>query len=301
MKNKTYSTNKSLARCGIVMVIPSMLTILVFTILPIVQSFYISFFDWNILKNIKNFIGLNNYIKMFTDDRFYNALKNTFVYTTCYLPILVIISIAIAALLSKTFLFKKFFKTIIFMPSLISLAIIGIIFRFLFDGNVGFFSLFMQKFGFVTQDLLRSTSTALATVIFVSAWKWIGFNVIIFLAGMTTIPESMYEAARIDGANEFKQFFKITLPLLLPTIAFVVVTNLISSLQVFDQIYVMTKGGPMFSTEVLVYYIYYLGFTVFSMGYASSIAFFLFLIVFIITVIQLRIFCTGEENTGAWK
>lgn len=301
MRNKTYSTNKSLAICGIVMVIPSMLIILVFTILPIVQSFYLSFFDWNILKNIKNFIGLNNYIKMFTDDRFYNALKNTFIYTACYLPILVIISIAIAALLSKTFLFKKFFKTIIFIPSLISLAIIGIIFRFLFDGNVGFFSLFMQKFGFVTQDLLRSTSTALATVVFVSAWKWIGFNVIIFLAGMTTIPESMYEAARIDGANEFKQFFKITLPLLLPTIAFVVVTNLISSLQVFDQIYVMTKGGPMFSTEVLVYYIYYLGFTVFSMGYASSMAFFLFLIVFIITVIQLRIFYKSEEKTGAWK
>lgn len=137
-------------------------------------------------------------------------------------------------------------------------------------------------------------------VVFVGVWRWLGFNMVIILAGLNAIPESLYEAAEIDGAGKIRQFFSITLPLLAPTMSFTIITNLISSFQVFDQVYVMTKGGPMFSTEVLVYYIYYRGFNVFEMGYSSAMAFILFCIILAITMFQLKSF-KGSETNGDYQ
>ena len=136
----------------------------------------------------------------------------------------------------------------------------------------------------------------MGAVIFTSLWRWTGFNMVIILAGINAIPESLYEASAIDGAGNVKQFFSVTLPLIAPSVSFVLITNIISSFQVFDQVYVMTKGGPMFRTEVLVYYIYYQGFTVYNMGYASAMAFFLFLIVLFFTVFHLKGFSRAESN-----
>ena len=278
------------------MAAPSMIIITVFIIIPIIYSLYMSFHDWNIMYNIKDFIGFDNYKEVFQDERFFNALKNTLIYTVSYVPILVILSLALAAFINEKFIASGFYKTVLFIPAITSMAIIAIIFRFLLDGDIGYVSLALRKLGFSVPDFLRDPETAMWSVVLTSVWRWVGFYMVIFLSGFNSIPDSLYEAAEIDGAGKLRQFFSISLPLLMPTISFTLITNLINSFQVFDPVYVMTKGGPMFSTEVLVYYVYYMGFNVFDMGYASSMAFILFLIILVFTLIQLKGFMKSDSE-----
>ena len=278
------------------MAAPSMTIITVFIIIPIIYSLYMSLHDWNIMYNIKDFIGFDNYKEVFQDERFFNALKNTLIYTVSYVPILVILSLALAAFINEKFIASGFYKTVLFIPAITSMAIIAIIFRFLLDGDIGYVSLALRKLGISVPDFLRDPETAMWSVVLTSVWRWVGFYMVIFLSGFNSIPDSLYEAAEIDGAGKLRQFFSISLPLLMPTISFTLITNLINSFQVFDPVYVMTKGGPMFSTEVLVYYVYYMGFNVFDMGYASSMAFILFLIILVFTLIQLKGFMKSDSE-----
>ena len=273
-----------------------MIIITVFIIIPIIYSLYMSLHDWNIMYNIKDFIGFGNYKEVFQDERFFNALKNTLIYTVSYVPILVILSLALAAFINEKFIASGFYKTVLFIPAITSMAIIAIIFRFLLDGDIGYVSLALRKLGFSVPDFLRDPETAMWSVVLTSVWRWVGFYMVIFLSGFNSIPDSLYEAAEIDGAGKLRQFFSISLPLLMPTISFTLITNLINSFQVFDPVYVMTKGGPMFSTEVLVYYVYYMGFNVFDMGYASSMAFILFIIILVFTLIQLKVFMKSDSE-----
>ena len=273
-----------------------MIIIPVFIIIPIIYSLYMILHDWNIMYNIKDFIGFGNYKEVFQDERFFNALKNTLIYTVSYVPILVILSLALAAFINEKFIASGFYKTVLFIPAITSMAIIAIIFRFLLDGEIGYVSLALRKLGFSVPDFLRDPETAMWSVVLTSVWRWVGFYMVIFLSGFNSIPDSLYEAAEIDGAGKLRQFFSISLPLLMPTISFTLITNLINSFQVFDPVYVMTKGGPMFSTEVLVYYVYYMGFNVFDMGYASSMAFILFLIILVFTLIQLKGFMKSDSE-----
>lgn len=278
------------------MAAPSMIIITVFIIIPIIYSLYMSLHDWNIMYNIKDFIGFDNYKEVFQDERFFNALKNTLIYTVSYVPILVILSLALAAFINEKFIASGFYKTVLFIPAITSMAIIAIIFRFLLDGDIGYVSLALRKLGISVPDFLRDPETAMWSVVLTSVWRWVGFYMVIFLSGFNSIPDSLYEAAEIDGAGKLRQFLSISLPLLMPTISFTLITNLINSFQVFDPVYVMTKGGPMFSTEVLVYYVYYMGFNVFDMGYASSMAFILFLIILVFTLIQLKGFMKSDSE-----
>lgn len=294
MKKKSLSNRYR--RAGAIMAAPSMIIITVFIIIPIIYSLYMSFHDWNIMYNIKDFIGFDNYKEVFQDERFFNALKNTLIYTVSYVPILVILSLALAAFINEKFIASGFYKTVLFIPAITSMAIIAIIFRFLLDGDIGYVSLALRKLGFSVPDFLRDPETAMWSVVLTSVWRWVGFYMVIFLSGFNSIPDSLYEAAEIDGAGKLRQFFSISLPLLMPTISFTLITNLINSFQVFDPVYVMTKGGPMFSTEVLVYYVYYMGFNVFDMGYASSMAFILFLIILVFTLIQLKGFMKSDSE-----
>ena len=278
------------------MAAPSMTIITVFIIIPIIYSLYMSLHDWNIMYNIKDFSGFDNSKEVFQDERFFNALKNTLIYTVSYVPILVILSLALAAFINEKFIASGFYKTVLFIPAITSMAIIAIIFRFLLDGDIGYVSLALRKLGFSVPDFLRDPETAMWSVVLTSVWRWVGFYMVIFLSGFNSIPDSLYEAAEIDGAGKLRQFFSISLPLLMPTISFTLITNLINSFQVFDPVYVMTKGGPMFSTEVLVYYVYYMGFNVFDMGYASSMAFILVLIILVFTLIQLKGFMKSDSE-----
>lgn len=297
MKNRTLSSRYK--RAGALMTLPSMAVISLFIIIPIIYSLYMSLHDWNIMYNIKDFIGFDNYKEVFSDDRFWNALKNTVIYTVAYVPILVIASLLLAAFINEKFIGSGFFKSLFFIPAITSMAIIAIIFRFLLDGDIGYVSIMLRRMGFNVPDFLRDPSTAMGAVVLTSAWRWIGFYMVIFLSGFNSIPDSLYEAAEIDGAGKLRQFFSISIPLLMPTISFALITNLINSFQVFDPVYVMTKGGPMFSTEVLVYYVYYMGFNVFDMGYASSMAFILFVIILLFTLLQLKGF-TKSETEGEY-
>ncbi len=294
MKKKSLSSRYR--RAGAIMAAPSMIVITVFIIIPIIYSLYMSLHDWNIMYNIKDFIGFDNYKEVFQDERFFNALKNTLIYTVSYVPILVILSLALAAFINEKFIASGFYKTVLFIPAITSMAIIAIIFRFLLDGDIGYVSLALRKLGISVPDFLRDPETAMWSVVLTSVWRWVGFYMVIFLSGFNSIPDSLYEAAEIDGAGKLRQFFSISLPLLMPTISFTLITNLINSFQVFDPVYVMTKGGPMFSTEVLVYYVYYMGFNVFDMGYASSMAFILFLIILVFTLIQLKGFMKSDSE-----
>jgi multiple sugar transport system permease protein len=293
---KRYRLAQQTAMAGIKMVLPAMVVLGVFVFYPIFQSLWMSLHNWNILKNLQVFLGGENYLKALGDERFLGALKNTVIYTVCYVPILLVSSLITAVFLNYKFSFSPFFKSLLFIPAITSMAIVAMIFRFLLDGDIGLLSIWLKSLGIPVRDPLRTPETAMASVIFAGIWRWLGFNMVIFLAGLNAISESLYEAAEIDGAGKFRQFTAISLPLLLPTMSFVLITNLISSFQVFDQIYVMTKGGPMFSTEVLVYYIYYRGFQVFDMGYASSLAFLLFCIILVITLFNLKSFGKSEQN-----
>lgn len=299
MKASKSGLDRKIANAGVRMVLPSMIIIAVFTIYPIIQSLVMSFTDWNILKNTKSFVGLTNYLRAFGDERFLNALKNTVEYTAVYVPLLMLISLFFAAVISLKFKGAGFFKSLLFIPAVTSMAIIAIIFRYILDGDIGLVSLWLRKIGISVPDFLRDESTAMGAVIFTSLWRWIGFNMMILLAGMNAIPDSLYEAAEMDGAGKARQFFSVTLPLIMPSISFTLITNIISSFQVYDQVYVMTKGGPMFRTEVLVYYIYYQGFTVYDMGYASAIAFLLFCMILLFTLFQLKSFRNAESNLEA--
>ena len=271
MKNRTLSSRYK--RAGALMALPSMAVISLFIIIPIIYSLYMSLHDWNIMYNIKDFIGFDNYKEVFSDE--------------------------LAAFINEKFIGSGFFKSLFFIPAITSMAIIAIIFRFLLDGDIGYVSIMLRRMGFNVPDFLRDPSTAMGAVVLTSAWRWIGFYMVIFLSGFNSIPDSLYEAAEIDGAGKLRQFFSISIPLLMPTISFALITNLINSFQVFDPVYVMTKGGPMFSTEVLVYYVYYMGFNVFDMGYASSMAFILFVIILLFTLLQLKGF-TKSETEGEY-
>lgn len=280
------------------MVLPSMVVLAVFVLFPIVQSLYLSLFHWDLLSNHRSFAGFSNYLTAMHDPRFWNALWRTFYYTLLYVPGLLVVSMVLALGLDRQFSGNRVLRTVFFLPSITSMAIIALVWRFLIDPDLGLISAWMQVLGLRPIDFLRNPQWALPTVAGVSVWRWAGFNMVILLAGLNTIPTNYYEAARIDGAGELRQLTSITLPLLLPSISFVLVTNLIASFQVFDPVYVMTKGGPLFTTEVMVYYVYYQGFTLFKMGYASALAYLLFIVIMIFTLLQLRRFTEGEKKVG---
>lgn len=279
------------------MVLPSMAALSVFVLFPIVDSFYLSLFHWDLLSNERSFAGFANYAAAFGDPRFWNALVRTFYYTVMYVPGLMLVSMLLAFGLDRRFAGNHLLRGIYFLPSITSMAIVALVWRFLIDHDVGLLSAWIRSLGLPVVDFLHDPAAALPTVVWVSVWRWAGFNMVILLAGLNTIPESLYEAATIDGAGEARKIFSISLPLLLPSLSFVLVTNVIASFQVFDPVYVMTKGGPLFSTEVMVYYVYYQGFTLFRMGYASALAYLLFVVILVFTLVQLRQFTRQESNT----
>lgn len=298
IKRSSYSLERTKRRAGSLMVAPSIILLLVFVIYPIVYSFVLSFYDWNLLTNEKLFVGVGNYLRAFSDERFWNALVNTIYFTAVYVPLLIVLSLVLALILNAEIPGAHAFQTIFFLPAITSMAIVAIVWRFLLDGDIGFISIFLRGLGFKVADPLRDLKLAMPTIIGISLWRWVGFNMVILLAGLKAIPSDYYEAASIDGAGPGRKFFSITLPLLLPNLSFVLLTNLISSFQVFDQIYVMTKGGPMFKTEVLVQYIYYQGFNIFDMGYASALALMLFLLILAFSLLQLRSYTRAEKERG---
>lgn len=262
-------------------VLPALVGTLIFIVIPVFFSFYLSFCHWDLLTKIK-FVGFENYITLLTSPSFGLIIKNTFVFALSTAIIAIIIPLILAAVLNNKIRGTEFFKTAYFLPFITPMIVVAIAWEWIFDPNNGLLNYILKA----NINWLYDTKTAMLALIIVSSWKLIGYNMVILLSGFSGINQNLYEASKIDGANQIQTFFRITLPLLSPTIFFVMVITTISSFQVFDLIYLMTQGGPMDSTNVLVYWIYKNAFEFFNIGEASAGAYILFLIILLLTIVQ---------------
>lgn len=273
---------------GYLFILPNFIGFFIFMAVPIIMGLVISFTDYSGF-GIPNFIGLKNYIEMFQDEYFQVSLLNNLLYTIVTVPGTIVVSLLLAVAVNTGIKGKSFFKTMFFFPTITSMVAVGIVWSMIVNPYTGPLNQFLKAVGIENPPMwLASSDTALFTVMFVAIWKQAGYYMVILLAGLQSIPKQLYEAAEIDGAGAVARFFKITLPMLSPTMFMVVILNIINSFQVFDLINIMTEGGPGRSTNVLVYRIYQEGFQQLRFGYASAMAYFLFLIVLIVTLIQFR-------------
>lgn len=264
-----------------IFILPAILGTFIFIIIPMICSFGLSFTKWDLLNSVK-FVGLQNYVNLFQSDLFYKILSNTVVFALATSILGVIIPLILASILNSKIRGSEFYKTAYFLPFITPMVVVGIVWAWIFDPNIGLLNQVLQ----IHINWLYDSKYAMSALIIVSVWKLIGYNMIIFLSSMSGISQSMFEAAKIDGANAFQTFKNVTIPLLSPTIFFVVIITAISSFQVFDLIYLMTQGGPFDSTNVLVYAIYKNAFEYFHIGKASAIAYVLFVIILVLTLIQ---------------
>jgi ABC-type sugar transport system permease subunit len=269
---------------------PSMLVIAAFVVYPILQALWMSLHDWSFMDPTRTFIGLANYVQLFQDDRFWNSLRVSAIYTVVTVPTQIVLSMLVALALRERLRGVKLLRSIYFFPVISSFAVMAIVWSFLLDPDMGLVSHWMAQLGLPAINWLQSTTWALPAVMFTGIWKNLGFSMVILLAGLEGIPEIYYEAAAMDGAGRWKRFWNVTLPGLRQGLLFVTVTSFISSLQAFDQIYVMTQGGPLFKTETIVTYMYHQGFELFQLGYASAIAWVLFIIIMIWSILQMKFF-----------
>ncbi len=266
---------------GMLFILPAIVGTFIFIVIPTIASFALSFADWDLLNEIK-YVGLQNYYEIFTDKVFVKILINTFVYSLSVTAFGVIIPLILACILNSKIWFKDFYKTAYFIPFVTPMIVSAIVWEWIFDPNIGCLNQFLH----LHINWLYDTNFAMPALIIVSVWKLIGYNMIIFLAGLTGINSELLEASKIDGSNAIQTFLRITIPLLSPTIFFVVIITAISSFQVFDLIYLMTQGGPLDSTNVIVYAIYKNAFEYFRIGKASALAYVLFVIIFLLTSLQ---------------
>ena len=267
----------------------SVAVVAVFTLYPIGFSLYLSFHEWAILSPEKPFVGLQNYIELFTSREFWRTLGNTTLYTLGVVPIGAGVSLGLALLLNRKLAASGFFKTAFFLPALTSTIAVSIVWLWLYDANNGLLNLILRTIGLKPVPWLISSKTALLSIVIMMIWKNAGYHMIMFLAGLQGIPETYYEAAQIDGANGWQKFRYITWPMIRPVLAFVLVTNTIFTFQSFEQVYTMTGGGPSQSTSMVVFYLYQRAFEFQEMGYASAVSWVIFIILIILTVVQLRI------------
>lgn len=294
IKNVQVRRQSSLSRkentAAFLFLLPNLIGFFVFTVLAVLASLVLSFFNWDLITQPK-FVGIQNYKQLFVGDpAFYHVLWNTVYFTIGTVPTSTILGLLIAVGLNQKIKGLSFFRTVYFMPTITSMVATSLLWEWIFDSNYGLINLVLRYIGIHNPPAwLSSTTWAMPAIIILSVWTHLGFNMVIFLAGLQGIPQHLYEAARIDGASTIRQFFAITLPLLSPTTLFVLVITMIGSFQVFTQAFVMTQGGPADATSTLVYYIYQNGFHWFKMGYASAVAWVLFAIVFLLTVLQVKL------------
>lgn len=281
MKNFWDKLFNSPSVAGWIFILPALLGTLIFIIIPVFCSFGLSFTKWDLLNPIE-FVGLQNYKEIFNEPVFFKILINTIVFAISTSIFGVIIPLILAAILNSKIRGSEFFRSAYFLPFITPMIVIGVVWEWIFDPNIGI----LNSVFHLHINWLYDTNFAMPALIIVSVWKLIGYNMIIFLAALSGISQSLFEAAKIDGAGVIETFKNVTIPMLSPTIFFVIIITAISSFQVFDLIYVMTQGGPLDSTNVLVYSIYKNAFEYFNIGKASAIAYVLFLIILVLTLFQ---------------
>ena len=277
--------------------LPSVAVLIVFVFIPLAAAFGMSLFDINIFLTKVKFTGLDNFRELFSDGRFWNSLKNTLYFTLGVVPLGTLFSLLTALYVSQNSGYRKFLRFVFYAPVVCSMTAMGIVWAILMDPNIGIFAKWAGYIGFQNFTFLKDPDMAMPLVILMTVWKTFGLSMIIFTAALQSIPDFYYEAALIDGAGKATRFFRITLPLIVSVLGFCLITTTIQCLMVFDQTYVMTGGGPLFRTESIVQYIYSRAFKLspFRLGYASSIALVLFVLIAAVSFVMYRFFLKKEE------
>ena len=274
---------------GYAFLAPSFIVLMVFIYLPVVYAFGLSFFRWRILRGEPTFIGLANYEFLLTSEDFWQAMWNTVYFALGSIPTGMALALFIAILLNRPLRGLALYRTAYFLPTITSLVAVSVVWLWIYHPDVGLMNYLLNLFGLPSVRWLNEPRSAMPALILLGIWRGLGYNVVIYLAGLQNIPQHLYEAAKIDGANRWQLFRHITWPLLTPTTFFILIIAVINSFQAFTQIHVMTQGGPLGSTTVIVYYLYQQAFQQFNMGYGSAIAVVLFLIILGLTLIQVKV------------
>lgn len=278
------------ARAAWLFLAPSLIALAIFVAYPMLRSLYLSFTDFNLLR-APEWVGLDNFTRILTDGKAMNAVVNTLVYAAVTTVLSVFLALLIAVVLNRPFLLRAFARTAVFLPFIVSLGVISIAWSFLLNPDIGLLAYWSKGVGLSAgQGWLRDPSLAMAAVILVGIWKNLGFYVVMYLAGLQSVPRDVYEAAAVDGAGPVRRFVSITWPLLANQTMLIAIIATINNVQVFDQIYVMTQGGPYFKTETLVVLIYRTGFGQLDFGYASALSWVLLVILMVLSMVQFGYF-----------
>ncbi|MFH2114346.1 MAG: sugar ABC transporter permease [Spirochaetota bacterium] len=284
-----------------VFLLPSLAGFVIFLALPVLFSLILAFSSWDIAQGLRasNFIGFEQFRRLPSDEWFISSLANNFLYTAVVVPVTMAISLVFAVILSGKILFRNMLRVLFFIPYIVSIIALSVVWMAMFNPQLGPVNEVLRALGFTDPPRwLASRSCAFPTIMMMMIWRGLGYNIIIYLAGLQSIPNTLYEAASIDGANAVQQFFRITVPLLAATTFFLFVTQIIASFLLFGPINVMTQGGPARATTVLVYYIYKQAFAYNNIGYGAAISWVMFLLVFSITLVQWAGQKKGVDHAG---
>lgn len=274
---------------GMGFILPSLLGFLIFTFILVVISLCLSFTSWNFMEGIEGikFNGLANYIRLFSDEWFLNSYKNNIIFTAVTVPVLIALGLVMATIINKYIYGGGVVRTMIFIPYIASVVAVCTVWMVLLQPSYGPVNEFFRSIGIANPPgWLADFKWSLPSIMIIYVWQQVGYYSIVFLAGLKGLPEDVYEAAKVDGASSIRQFFSLTVPLISPTTFFLTIMGIIGSFKVFDQISVLTQGGPGSSSSVMAYYVYRTAFDYFEMGYANTLAWALFVLVFIVTLVQ---------------
>jgi len=274
---------------GYIFTAPALAHLSIFAIWPILFVIYMSLFRWELLGGRGDFVGLGNFALLLQDTAFFNAIKNSALFTLGTVPVSLLLSLALASLMAQPLRAIGLFRTLYFLPVVTSTVAVAMVFSWIYHPEFGLLNYGLKLVGLSGPNWLGDPRFALSALMIMSVWKGLGYQVVIYLAGISAIPKDIYEAADLEGASAWHRFWHITVPLLKPTTAFLAVTGVIGSFQVFTSVYTMTEGGPLRSTDVVVYHIFKSAFERFHLGYASAQALILFAIILTATLLQVRL------------
>jgi ABC-type sugar transport system permease subunit len=280
---------------ALLFVLPALINFAIFRYIPILMAMHASVFEYSLLGGLGDFVGLDHYVRALTDDLFWQSLKVSILYVLMKVPLQVVFALLLALFLSRELRGMGFIRTVLFIPVVTSIVVVAMLWGMMLNKDLGLLQSVLEAFGSPHIGFMSSEALALPTMAVMMVWKEVGFSTIIFVAGLKSIPGVYYDAAAIDGANAWRQLWHITLPLLKPVTLFVIVTQSISSMQIFVPIFVMTDGGPFFSTNAVVFYIYQNGFRYSDMGYASAMSFFVLVLLVSISIAQFRLLRSDTE------
>jgi multiple sugar transport system permease protein len=266
--------------------LPTLIGFFVFILIPIVASFLLGFTEWDLLTPPR-WVGFENYRKMLFDmPLFWQMLRNTLYYTLLFVPASVIIPLLVAVVMNQQLRGVTFYRSIYFLPVVTSTVAVALVWQWLYNPEFGPINYLLDQLGIKGPAWIASPEWAMPALVVMSVWQVTGYNMVIYLAGLQGIPEEYYEAAAIDGATRWRQFFHLTIPLISPTTFFVLVISIINALQVFEQTYILTQGGPAYATLTIAFYIYQQAFQWFHMGFGAALAYVLFLLILLVTLVQ---------------